>query len=59
MVLLPGLVIIRLFIHNYEYDSKDFALGATYLLFNHLHAQVELQKMKYFTGGLMFRFCLK
>ena len=42
-----------------EYDSKDFALGATYLLFNHLHAQVELQKMKYFTGGLMFRFCLK
>ena len=42
-----------------EYDSKDFALGATYLLFNHLHAQVEFQKMKYFTGGLMFRFCLK
>ena len=42
-----------------EYDSKDFALGATYLLFNHLHAQVELQKMKYFTGGLMFRFTLK
>ena len=42
-----------------EYDSKDFALGATYLLFNHLHAQVELQKMKYFTGGLMFKFCLK
>ena len=42
-----------------EYASKDFALGATYLLFNHLHAQVEFQKMKYFTGGLMFRFCLK
>ena len=40
-------------------DEKDFALGATYLLFNHLHAQVELQKMKYFTGGLMFRFTLK
>ena len=42
-----------------EYDSKDFAMGATYLLFNHLHAQVELQRMKYLTGGLMFRFCLK
>lgn len=22
-----------------EYDSKDFAMGATYLLFNHLHAR--------------------
>lgn len=42
-----------------EYDSKDFALGATYLLFNHLHAQVELQRMKYFTGGLTFQFRLK
>lgn len=41
-----------------EYDSKDFALGATYLLFNHLHAQVELQRMKYFTGGLTFQFRL-
>ena len=42
-----------------EYDSRDFAMGITYLLFNHLHAQVELQKMKYFTGGLTFKFCLK
>ena len=42
-----------------EYDSKDFALGATYLLFNHLHAQVELQKMKYFTGGLTYKIYLK
>jgi hypothetical protein len=42
-----------------EYDSKDFAMGATYLLFNHLHFQVELQRMKYFTGGLMFTFNLK
>ena len=33
-----------------EYDSKDFALGATYLLFKHLHVQVEMQRMKYFTG---------
>ena len=42
-----------------EYDSKDFALGATYLLLKHLHIQVELQKMKYFTGGLCFQFRLK
>ena len=42
-----------------EYDSKDVALGATYLLFNHLHAQVELQNLKYFSGGLMFCFNLK
>ncbi|MDE5710514.1 YjbH domain-containing protein [Bacteroides sp.] len=42
-----------------EYDSKDFALGATYLLFNHLHIQMEMQKMKYFTGGLTFKINLK
>ena len=42
-----------------EYDAKDFAIGATYLLFNHLHAQVELQRMKYFTGGLTFVIHLK
>lgn len=42
-----------------EYDAKDVALGATYLLFNHLHAQVELQKMKYFTGGLTYKIHLK
>ena len=42
-----------------EYDSKDFAFGATYLLFNHLHAQVELQRMKYFTGGLAYKIYLK
>lgn len=42
-----------------EHDSKDFAFGATYLLFNHLHLQVEMQKMKYFTGGLTFLIHLK
>lgn len=42
-----------------EYDSRDFAMGATYLLFNHLHAQVELQRMKYFTGGLTYKIYLK
>ena len=42
-----------------EYDSKDFALGATYLLFKHLHVQVEMQRMKYFTGGLTYKIHLK
>ncbi|MEG1563624.1 MAG: hypothetical protein RR365_07840, partial [Bacteroides sp.] len=42
-----------------EYDAKDFAFGATYLLFNHLHVQVEMQKMKYFTGGLTYKIHLK
>lgn len=42
-----------------EYDAKDIAIGATYLLFNHLHAQVELQRMKYFTGGLTYKIYLK
>jgi hypothetical protein len=38
-----------------EYDTHDVAVGATYLLFGHLHAQVEFQRMKYFTGGLTCR----
>lgn len=42
-----------------EYDSKDVAVGVSYLLFNHLHAQFELQRMKYFSGGLTYRFVLK
>lgn len=42
-----------------EYDSKDFALGATYLLFKHLHIQFEMQKMKYFSGGLTYKINLK
>lgn len=42
-----------------EYDSKDFALGATYLLFKRLHVQVEMQKMKYFSGGLTYKIHLK
>lgn len=42
-----------------EYDTKDFALGASYLLFNHLQAQVEMQKMRYFTGGLTYKIYLK
>ena len=42
-----------------EYDSKDFALGATYLLFKHLHVKVEMQRMKYFSGGLTYKIHLK
>lgn len=42
-----------------EYDTKDVALGATYLFFNHLHIQVELQRMKYFTGGLVYKIHLR
>ena len=42
-----------------EYDSKDFAIGAMYLLFNHLHMQFELQKMSRFTGGLAYKIYLK
>ncbi len=42
-----------------EYDSKDFALGATYLLFNHLHMQFEMQRMKWFSGGLAYKIYLK
>ena len=42
-----------------EYDARDFAVGATYLLFNHLHLQVEMQRMKYITGGLAYKIYLK
>ena len=42
-----------------EYDSKDFAFGATYQLFNCLHFQVEMQKMRYFSGGVTVNIHLK
>ncbi|MDR0895402.1 MAG: YjbH domain-containing protein [Prevotellaceae bacterium] len=42
-----------------EYDTKDVAIGATYLAFKHLYLQAELQRMKYFTGGLTFVMNLK
>lgn len=41
-----------------EYDSRDVAVGATYTLFDHLHFVFELQRFKYFSGGVMFRFNL-
>lgn len=50
---LPNLKLIA------DYDTKDIALGATYLLFNCLHLQVEMQRMKYFTGGLTYKIVLR
>lgn len=41
-----------------DYDTKDVAVGASYLLFNHIHAMFELQRMKYFSGGITFKFVL-
>ena len=42
-----------------EYDTKDFALGAQCLLFNRLNVLVEMQGMRYFSGGLTYKIYLK
>ncbi len=42
-----------------DYDNRDFAIGASYLLFDQLHAQFEFQRFKYFTGGLCYKIHLK
>lgn len=42
-----------------EYDSKDIAIGATYLLFKHVFMQAELQRCRYFSGGLTYKIHLK
>lgn len=42
-----------------EYDSKDFAMGAEYLPVKWLQLQFEMQKMRYFSGGLTFKIHLK
>lgn len=42
-----------------EYDNINFSVGMSYLLFDQLHAQFQLQKMKYFTGGLCYKIHLK
>ena len=42
-----------------DYDNRDFAVGASYLLFDQLHAQFEFQRFKYFTGGLCYKIHLK
>lgn len=41
-----------------DYDTKDVAVGASYTLFKHINAMFELQRFKYFSGGIMFRFVL-
>ncbi len=42
-----------------DYDNRDFAVGMSYLLFDQFHLQFELQRMKYFTGGLCYKIHLK
>lgn len=42
-----------------EYDTKDISCGVTYLLFNRVHIQMQLQRMKYFTGGLTYQIHLR
>lgn len=42
-----------------EYDTRDVAVGATYLLFKRIQFQAELQRFKYFSGGLTFKIPLK
>ena len=42
-----------------DYDNRDFAIGASYLLFDQLHAQFEFQRFKYFTGGICYKIHLK
>lgn len=51
--ILPGMRLIA------EYDNINFSVGMTYLLFDQLHFQLQLQKMKYFTGGLCYKIHLK
>lgn len=42
-----------------DYDNRDFAIGASYLLFDQLYAQFELQRFKYFTGGICYKIHLR
>ena len=42
-----------------DYDTKDVALGAQCLLFNRLNVLVEMQKLRYFSGGLTYKLYLK
>ncbi|MBQ4279955.1 MAG: YjbH domain-containing protein [Rikenellaceae bacterium] len=42
-----------------EYCDEQCNIGANYLLFNHLFAQVMLQRCKYFSGGLTYKIYLK
>ena len=51
--ILPNLRLIA------EYDNINFSAGASYLLFDQLHVQFQMQKLKYFTGGLCYKIHLK
>ena len=51
--IIPGLRVIA------EYDNIDFAVGLSYLLFDRLQVQFEMQRLKYFTGGLCYKIHLK
>lgn len=42
-----------------DYDNRDFAVGMSYLLFDQLQLQFELQRFKHFTGGLCYKIHLK
>lgn len=42
-----------------EYDNINFSIGASYLLFDQLHAQFQMQELKYFTGGLCYKIHLR
>ncbi len=42
-----------------QYDSKDFCIGANYLLFDHLFTQVVLQQGRYLTAGFAYKIYLK
>ncbi len=42
-----------------EHDTKDFALGAQCLLFDRLNVLVEMQGLRYFSGGLTYKVYLK
>ena len=42
-----------------EYDNINFSIGASYLLFDQLHAHFQMQELKYFTGGLCYKIHLR
>lgn len=42
-----------------QHDSKDFFVGANYLLLKHLFMQVLLQDGRYFSGGIAYKIYLK
>lgn len=42
-----------------EHNSRDFAAGMTYVFFKRFHLQAQLQKFKYFSGGINYVLHLK